>query len=639
MKMRPLITLYTGFTPQLVVFPIQILVKKLFNSLVSLLLLVTSILLLSGCNKDSGSGNFNPEVYRDQYEAFQVLQQAQNLLVNYSQQGDHPRLALLKTLADIRQDSRVDDAWHIDSLYLYMDMKTGLRTVVSLVPKDANNHPLTRGGGGGGQLKALLSNGNCANEMKNKKVLVYVPELEFQPTRASKKILDKAVEEEVIDKWDEIRGSDCYYESLKKFKDYGLVMINTHGLPNGFMLDSYKGPTGDKAKSLQDFARKLYEEQNAQELAAIQSGQLGMALLVLFKDEPGYVMTKDAGTSHYFVTGKGLSQLPKLHSTIVMGNMCYSGYESTLGIRPDDIPIKKAMDLLEPIAYYGYQTSFKTSYRLADPTAKANEFYFYNSLFTQKDSTGFAHLNPDGTERYDTLSYLVTPSLFSRDGKLYWRLFGAQNYCYGGCGTFTDPRDGEEYQLACIGDQEWFAENLRWAGNGLCFQNDPNYCTDEGRLYSVYEALNRKTSTGGDTIQGICPQGWHIPSKQEIDELIDFCGGKSAALTKLRAPGYWPNATGLTNAFGFDLRAVGRGYYVQGNGPFFDLTDPQASLWTSTGYLNVNDPSLGLVDKYYVMEVIDFSGNGNYELRIMDYANDQQDQSYALRHCRCVKDK
>lgn len=42
---------------------------------------------------------------------------------------------------------------------------------------------------------------------------------------------------------------------------------------------------------------------------------------------------------------------------------------------------------------------------------------------------------------------------------MYCKHFDSPEYSYG-CGEFTDPRDGEEYKLACIGDQVWFAENL-----------------------------------------------------------------------------------------------------------------------------------------------------------------------------------
>jgi uncharacterized protein (TIGR02145 family) len=89
----------------------------------------------------------------------------------------------------------------------------------------------------------------------------------------------------------------------------------------------------------------------------------------------------------------------------------------------------------------------------------------------------------------------------------------------------TDTRDGRRYPIVRIGSQRWMARNLNFkpagADSGVCNANDPTNCSKYGRQYSWSQVMagsesSEKVPSG---VQGICPDGWHVPSANEWYEL------------------------------------------------------------------------------------------------------------------------
>jgi len=125
----------------------------------------------------------------------------------------------------------------------------------------------------------------------------------------------------------------------------------------------------------------------------------------------------------------------------------------------------------------------------------------------------------------------------------------AKKYCFENknkCLYFTDTRDKQRYAYVVIGEQTWMAENLNYNASGSkCYENEDANCDKYGRLYDWETALTA------------CPSGWHLPSDDEWDVLVNYAGGSSVAGGELKATSGWWNSNG-TDEFGFSA--------LQGNG-------------------------------------------------------------------------
>ena len=196
-------------------------------------------------------------------------------------------------------------------------------------------------------------------------------------------------------------------------------------------------------------------------------------------------------------------------------------------------------------------------------------------------------------------------------GKLYFvRAFAtnAKGTTYGqqfdflaGCDTKTlTDYDGNVYNTVTIGTQCWMKENLRTThySDGWPMEHGITYSSTDGYYY--YPGNNNSTENvvsygllynwpavmrdeeNSESIpsgvQGVCPEGWHVPSMAELNALADYVsaqteylcdGGIAKSLcdsigwdeqTTSCTPGYDFHANNLT---GFSARGAGvySGYY------------------------------------------------------------------------------
>jgi uncharacterized protein (TIGR02145 family) len=202
-------------------------------------------------------------------------------------------------------------------------------------------------------------------------------------------------------------------------------------------------------------------------------------------------------------------------------------------------------------------------------------------------------------------------------------------------GTVTDI-DNNIYKTIVIGSQEWMAENLR-VGHYRNGERIPNISDPEewpgypegafgwqandsvhnscpyGKLYTWLAAANPKN---------ICPEGWHLPSKQEFEELINYLGGETVAGEKLKVQNFYfwksSNFSG-SNASGFS--AVGSGYIGTGVSGSLGYHFSKESCYICTS------DSLNNGDAYFFV----LSNNSNWA----NFTNNHK----ALGSCiRCLKD-
>ena len=170
-------------------------------------------------------------------------------------------------------------------------------------------------------------------------------------------------------------------------------------------------------------------------------------------------------------------------------------------------------------------------------------------------------------------------------------IYDADGGFYSPTDTITDY-DGNVYQTVLIGNQIWMAENLRtthyadgtaipkvitnteWENltttdKAYCwYTNDSSiYAQSYGALYTWAAVMNGATSSDSNPsgVQGVCPDGWHLPSDDEWKELEMYLGMSQAEADntgnrgtdeggklKEESGSYWePPNTGATNESGF----------------------------------------------------------------------------------------
>ena len=154
--------------------------------------------------------------------------------------------------------------------------------------------------------------------------------------------------------------------------------------------------------------------------------------------------------------------------------------------------------------------------------------------------------------------------------------------------------EGNIYKTVYLGSQQWMSNDLKTTkyndGSSIPVVNDFDkwfalstgaYCvkykkyepnnSQYGNLYNWYVVIGSKN---------VCPQGWHVPSQEDWDRLIEYLGGEKNAGGKLKEEGTnnWmePNKNASNTSL---FSALPGGYFDYGRG--FSSFKNLAFYWSS----------------------------------------------------------
>ena len=217
-------------------------------------------------------------------------------------------------------------------------------------------------------------------------------------------------------------------------------------------------------------------------------------------------------------------------------------------------------------------------------------------------------------------------------------------------GTMTDERDGQIYKTVTIGTQTWMAENLNYeTENSSCYNREVK-CTKFGRFYTWAAAMdsagiwgingkgcgNKATCKPTYPVRGVCPSGWHIPSKAEFDTLVKFVGGKTIGGKKLKSTSGWhiyddAGAYGGNGSddYGFNVLSAGYWFVHIDDAESYEYNDyvgEKTGFWTTDEDKRVREHEFE--DSVYIMSLDNWDGDVSIHGAVKYYR-------YSVR---CIKD-
>ncbi len=251
-------------------------------------------------------------------------------------------------------------------------------------------------------------------------------------------------------------------------------------------------------------------------------------------------------------------------------------------------------------------------------------------------STGSETQRPDGLQNS---SSSIESSLCTDTVAAPCNVNGLDSCKYG---TLVDNRDGQVYKTVKIGCQWWMAENLNYRylqpteeldSSSFCYNDSMDYCAKYGRLYTWSAAMdsaglfsNSGKGCGNNTfcnldsvvVQGVCPEGWHIPVDVEFDILAFAVGKYSPNGGKvLKSASDWGDDGNGSDAFGFSALPAGFVF----NGERYDNMFYTARFWSTTECCSPMN-----------------SAGASLQMDHNDYARLMNSDKFFSFSVRCVKD-
>ena len=295
------------------------------------------------------------------------------------------------------------------------------------------------------------------------------------------------------------------------------------------------------------------------------------------------------------------------------------------------------MDTLKLTVYYG-------THNVETETA-CDTFIWHGTTYTESGTYTYAYTDEHGCASVDTLILTVIQGCTIDEKSCP------------GTPLLTDV-EGNIYSTVQIGDQCWTRENLRTThyadgtaipNGGLTFSDTGPYYYDfsgqaadqynqiftlkeRGYYYNWPAAMHGEVSSNSNpsNVQGVCPDGWHVPSITEWAELENYvvsqsqytflCNGDPTVVKALSSTTGWAHSGGyacdpgnnpsLNNATGFT--AVPAGYYHSGMNSSYGPGGRECtvlSLFQSSTEFNSSNVSLRIINAVWRVFAVDNSTN------------------------------
>lgn len=223
-------------------------------------------------------------------------------------------------------------------------------------------------------------------------------------------------------------------------------------------------------------------------------------------------------------------------------------------------------------------TSFMLLTSCSSPTDSGDD----NTESSQQDNTSSENQNGSSNDEISSSIDISSDDSNSSSEGTFTSEPNDQDCAYDS-GANTLACDEKTYKTAVIGSQVWMVENLNYGiqrdfvtdeihtgSQKYCYNDESSNCALKGGLYQWHTAMLLSPSCATELCeeqisepnhQGICPNGWHIPSKNDWDELAIAVGGTASS----SFPGSFDDAgtflkseeLGGTNNFGFDGEGAG----------------------------------------------------------------------------------
>ena len=258
----------------------------------------------------------------------------------------------------------------------------------------------------------------------------------------------------------------------------------------------------------------------------------------------------------------------------------------------------------------------------------------FKTIDVNNNGTFLSNLSSlEGSTRYFVRSYAT-----NKVGTSY----GNQKLLWTKSNITATDYDGNVYQTITIGTQVWMAENLKTthyrngdnityfsaniAENEIIEIGGYNWYNDSIKFKNIYGA-NYNWFAYTDS-RNLCPVGWHIPSLDEWNTLINYLDGPNVAAGKMKEDGlnHWKSPNEADNSSGFNALPAGDGFEMGD----YNSSTKQLLSYNGLGYWARFGSSTRM--QYYVSSYIIELDNTN----ILSISNDFR--FYYTVSVRCIKD-